>query len=294
MPIKRSAGKAAFDYLNMTILLVVSLLCLFPYIHILAVSLSSSAAVAEGQVSFWPVDFTINSYSFVVSGSQFMKAFGISVQRVLLGVVIYMAITAFTAYPLSKEDRRFRSRTVYVWFFVVTMFVSGGLIPTFLVVRSTGLINSMWALILPGAVQIFNIVILLNFFRNLPKELEECAFLDGGGHLTYFLRIALPLSVPSLMTLTLFTIVYHWNAWFDGLIYINRPDHYPLQTYIQMNVIEPGRRVRDITDLDVLKTVSQNTLRAAEVLVTSIPVLLAYPFIQKYFIAGITLGSVKE
>ncbi|WP_233566717.1 carbohydrate ABC transporter permease [Cohnella endophytica] len=223
-----------------------------------------------------------------------MTAFGISAKRVLLGVVIYMIITAITAYPLSKEDRRFKSRTVYVWYFVVTMFVSGGLIPTFLVVRSTGLMDSIWALILPGAVQIFNIVILLNFLRGLPKELEESSFLDGGGHLTYFLRIALPLSVPCLMTLTLFTIVYHWNAWFDGLIYINSPDRYPLQTYIQMNVIEPGRRVRDITDLDVLKTVSQSTLRAAEVLVTSIPVLLAYPFIQKYFITGITLGSVKE
>jgi putative aldouronate transport system permease protein len=290
----RSFGRRAFIIINITWLIIFSVICLFPYIHIIALSLSSSSAATAGEVVIWPVDITFKSYEFLVGKSQFIRSFLISMERVALGLIVNMGLVILIAYPLSKENRRFKSRSVYVWFFVFTMLFNGGLIPTYLTVKTLGMIDSIWALILPTAVQVFSVTIMLNFLRGLPKELEESAFIDGAGHFTFLFRIALPLSLPALMTLSLFSIVFHWNSWFDGLIYINDDTNYPLQTFIQKSIVTDTLQFMRSNRASVMKAISTRTVRAAQILVSSVPVLIAYPFIQRYFMSGIVLGSVKE
>jgi putative aldouronate transport system permease protein len=283
--------KYIFHLLNYTFFIIISFLCLFPLIHVLSLSFSSSSAAAAGQVTIWPVDFTLDSYRYVLTKPEVFRAFGISVGRLLLGVVISVSLCIVIAYPLSKEVKHFRMRTIYSWYFVFTMIFSGGLIPTYMIVRYTGLLDSIWALILPHAVNVFNVVLMLNFFRGLPKELEESAFMDGAGHWITLWRIYVPLSLSSLATITLFTMVYHWNSWFDGLIYMNSSQNYPLSSYLQTVV---NLNMVDINNLKELEEVSNRTAKAAQIFVASAPILLAYPFLQRFFIKGIVLGSVKE
>jgi len=270
-------------------------LCLFPLIHVLAVSFSSSAAATAGKVTLWPVDFTLASYKYALSKSEFVRAFFVSLQRVTLGAALNMFLTVLVAYPLSKESRDFRWRTIYVWFFVLTILFSGGLIPTVMVVKQFHLIDSIWALILPGAVPVFNVILLLNFIRSQPKELFEAAHVDGAGHWPVLWKIVVPLAKPALATLILFTCVGHWNAWFDGLIYMNKPIYYPLQTYLQTVVInrDPSLMTRP-EELKALSQISNQTAKAAQIFLATFPILVLYPFLQKHFVQGITLGSVKE
>jgi putative aldouronate transport system permease protein len=289
-----TTGYRIFNVFNQVFLVCLSLLCVMPVLHTLAISLSSSSAAAAGYVTLWPVDFTWKSYEFVVAKPEFLRAMGVTLQRVLLGVTINMLLTIIIAYPLSKDVGVFRWRTAYVWFFVFTILFHGGLIPTYIVIKNIGLIDTIWALVLPGAVPVFNVILLLNFFRSLPKELEEAAAIDGAGHLTVLWRLFVPLSLPALATVTLFVVVGHWNSWFDGLIYMNRPENYPLQSYLQTVVIQNDLSLLSSTDLEMLETVSDRTSKAAQIFLAALPVLLVYPFLQRYFVKGIVLGSVKE
>lgn len=295
---KRSIGKTIFDICNYLLLVVASLTCLLPFINLLAISLSSRTAAASGNVLFWPIDLDLTAYEFILHSDKFIRAFGISIQRVILGVALNLFIIVLTAYPLSKSSERFKSRSIYSWFFIVTMLFTPSLIPSFIVVQSLGLIDTMWALLLPGALPIFNMVVMLNFFRNLPKELEEAAQIDGAGHWTILWRIFIPLSKPSLATIALFCIIGHWNAWFDGMIYMNRPENYPLQSYLQTIVVSPESIMRVMNPSDemarLLQALSNKTARAAQLFVATIPVLAVYPFLQKYFTTGLVMGSVKE
>ncbi len=272
-------------------MLVLGFVCLLPVIHIIAFSLSSPAAANSGKVILWPIEFSLDAYTYIMDEPKFGRSFLVSLERVGLGLSISCLLTLLTAYPLSKESTRFRSRTLYVWFFVTTMLFSGGLIPTYMVVRAYGLLDTIWALVLPGAVQVFNITLMLNFFRGLPKELDESAFVDGAGHWTILFRISLPLSLPSLATIALFTMVGHWNAWFDGLIYMNRPEHYPLQTYLQTIVTNPD--MSRIMNFAELKNISTRTVKTAQIIVAMLPIIAVYPFLQRFFVKGIVLGSVK-
>ena len=287
-------GRKVFNAVNIIVLSLFALSCLFPFINVLAISLSSSAAVATGKVSLVPVDFTFESYKFVVEKPEFFKAFLISVWKVLIGVPVNMVLTILLAYPLAKSNREFRSRNVYMWFFMVTIVFSGGLVPWYMIIDSTGLINSFWALIIPSAVQVFNLVILTNFFKALPKGIEEAAYMDGASHWTILWRIFVPLSVPAMATLILFCVVTHWNSWFEGLILMNSPDKYPLQSYLQTVIVNRDVKLMTAQDARLLSIVSERTSRAAQVFVATLPVLLVYPFLQKYFASGIVLGGVKE
>ena len=298
MSIKKSKGRIAFEIINAVILVSAALTCLLPFINLLAVSLSSRSAAATGEIMFWPVDFDLSAYKFIIQSDKFFRALGISIVRVILGVIINIVLVVITAYPLSKSSKNFKSRTAYSWFFIFTMLFVPSLIPSFIVVQSFGLIDTIWALLLPGALPIFNMVVMLNFFRNLPKELEEAALIDGAGHWTILWKIFIPLSTPSIATITLFCIVGHWNAWFDGMIYMNHPENYPLQSYLQTIVINPESIMRVMNPTDemakLLQTLSNQTARAAQLFVATIPVLVAYPFLQKYFTTGLVMGSVKE
>jgi putative aldouronate transport system permease protein len=291
---KASVGKIAFHIWNHFFLIFLSLLCILPLVHVLAISFSSSSVVTAGFVKFWPVEFTLKSYEYVLNKKEFLASMIVSLKRVILGTSVGMLLTVISAYPLSKEVRSFRWRTVYVWYFVVTMLISSGLIPWYITIKNVGLIDSVWALVLPGAVNVFNVVLLLNFFRGLPKELEEAAFIDGAGHWRSLWHIYVPLSAPSLATITLFTIVGHWNSWFYGLILMNSPTHYPLQSYLRTVVIDMDSVLRSTQDLSQLAEISDRTSKAAQIFLGTLPILLVYPFLQRYFIKGMTLGSVKE
>jgi len=288
-----SIGRRSFHVFNYTFLSVLAFTCLFPLIHVFALSFSSNAAATNGLVSLWPVDFNTRSYEFILREQKFVVALIVSLKRVALGLVVNMILVVLLAYPLSKEARKFRSRTFYAWYFIITILFSGGLIPTYMVVKETNLLDSIWALVLPGAVPVFSVVLLLNFFRGLPKELEEAAFMDGAGQWKVLLRIFVPLSMPAIATITLLTMVGHWNAWFDGLIYMNRPENYPLQSYLQ-TVLKIDLTKLSSSELSNIEEISDRTIKAAQVFLGALPILIVYPFLQKYFMSGIVLGSVKE
>ncbi|MFD0959053.1 carbohydrate ABC transporter permease [Paenibacillus chungangensis] len=286
-------SRKLFVVLNYMLLSMLAFLCLFPILHVLAISFSSSTAASSGEVVLWPVDFNTAAYQYVLDNDAFMQSMGVSLKRIVVGSAIQMLLIVLTAFPLSKEARVFKWRTLYVWYFFVTLLFSGGLIPTYMVVKDTGLMDSIWALVLPIAVPVFSVVLLLNFFRALPKELEESAFIDGAGYMVTLWHIFVPLSKPAMATLLLFSLVSHWNAWFDGLIYMNSPENYPLQSYLQTVVIQHDPALTDV-DENLMSQLSDRTLKSAQIFIGALPILLVYPFLQKYFMKGIVMGSVKE
>ncbi|HZG78627.1 MAG TPA: carbohydrate ABC transporter permease [Paenibacillus sp.] len=288
---QKTVPERLFAVFNYCFLAMLSILCVFPLWHIFSVSLSDGSAAAAGLVTAWPIDFTVDAYRFVLEKPDFFRAFGIAVQRLLLGVAMNVLIAVLVAYPLSKEAESFRWRTFYAWAFVFTMLFNGGLIPTYLVIRQLGMLDTIWALVLPTAVPAFLIILLLNFFRGFPKELEEAAVMDGAGHWLTLWMIYVPLALPALATITVFASVFHWNAWFDGFIYLNRPENFPLQTYLRTVVIQ--RDVGSVSEMQRWTHVSDRTLMSSQVVLASLPILLVYPFLQRFFVKGMVLGSVK-
>ena len=288
-----SKGVKIFRVFNVMILTALALLCLLPFLNVLALSFSDKIAAASGVVTFWPVNFSLDAYKYVLEQGAFWRSFLISVERVILGGGLGIFLTVLCAYPLSKSSQVFRMRTVYVWYFFITMLFSGGLIPSYVVISSLDLKNTIWALVLPGAVSAYNILLMLNFYRQLPSELDEAAFIDGAGHFKTWLYIYLPCSVPSIATIALFTIVSQWNAWFDGLIYMTKTELYPLQSYLQTIVTRLDFQNMTVEELKRLSNLNQRSLISAQMVIAIVPILLLYPFLQKYFVTGIVLGSVK-
>lgn len=288
-----SKGEKVFAVFNYIFLTLLTLVYIFPLVNILSSSFSDSLSVQAGEVLLWPVNLTLRSYEYVIHQGAFFTAFLVSVERVLVGVSLNMLLSIFIAYPISRPDRSFKARKWYMLFFVITMLFYGGMIPSYLVVRFTGIRDTIWALVLPGAIQAFYVIILTNFFREIPKEIEESAIIDGAGHFTVLFRIYLPLSKAALATLMLFFFVNHWNSWFDGLIYMNKAANYPLQSYLQTRLQMPDLRSVSAQDFIQLMKINQKTIKAAEVFISILPIMAIYPFVQKYFTKGVVLGSVK-
>lgn len=282
-----------FPVVNGTFLGILALTCLAPLLHIFAIAFSDNNEVVKGTVTLWPKSFTLSSFTFVLEREEFWKAFGVTLKRIAIGLPLNMLLTIITAYPLSKESITFKPRTFYVWFMFFTMLFAGGLIPTYMLVRQLDMLDSIWALVLPGALQVYNVILLLNFFRQLPKEMSEAAYMDGAGHWQTLWKIYVPTSMAALATLILFTVVGHWNAWFDGMIYMNMPDKYPLQTFLRTVITMPDFKYLKADDWKNLQSISDRTTRSAQIIIASVPILLVYPFLQKYFVKGIVLGSVK-
>lgn len=291
----KSVPRTIFMIFNAIFLSIAGLTCILPFIHLLALSFSSSSAVAAGRVAFWPVDFTFSAYEFAFRGGKFLPAIWISIKRVLLAVVVNLVLVVLTAYPLSKNKNKFAGRGIYMTYFLITMIIGGGLIPTYILVTNLGLLNSLWALVLPGALPIYLMVIMMNFIRGLPEEIEEAAMIDGASAFSVLRLIILPLLTPSLATVGLFSIVGHWNDWFGGLIYMQNPNRYPLQTYLQtlLRNFEDIIRMAQGDYARILRMLNARTGRAAQLFLGMIPVLLVYPLLQKHFTTGLVLGSVK-
>lgn len=291
----KSLSRTIFNVFNVMILIITSLLCILPFINLLAVSFSGSAAVSAGLVNFWPIDFTTKAYEFALKGGRFFTALIVSTKRVAIGVTMNLVLMVITAYPLSKSKLKLTGRNYYMGFFVITMLINGGLIPTYLVVNKMGLINSIWALILPGALPVYNMIILMNFMRGLPEEIEEAAMIDGATPIQILIKVVLPVLKPALATVGLFCIVGHWNSWFDGIIYMNDTAKYPLQSYLQ-TLLQNFEQIMQKSGTDYTKLLSMmnaRTGRASQLFLGAIPIMLIYPFLQKYFTKGLVIGSVK-
>jgi putative aldouronate transport system permease protein len=291
----QSPGWKVFNVCNYAVLIVTGLVCLLPFVNLLAISFSASAPVSAGRVFLWPVEFTLFSYDYALSGGKFFPALMISVKRVLLGVSVNLVLMICAAYPLSKGKDKFAGRNIYMLYFVITMIVNGGLIPTYITVVKLGLLNSLWALILPGALPVWNMIILMNFIRQMPQDIEEAAMIDGAGIFKRLIYILLPLLKPALATVGLFCVVGHWNDWFSGVIYMQNPRNYPLQTYLQalLLLFEDIMRLAGTDYTRLLAMMNARSGRAAQLFLAALPMLIVYPFLQKYFTKGLVLGSVK-
>jgi putative aldouronate transport system permease protein len=290
---KVSRGERVFYIVNTVFLGVIGFLCLSPMLHILALSFSNSAAVTAGKVSFWPVQFTTSSYEYILSNQIFWRSMFNSVIRVVVGVTINLACSCLAAFPLSRETEIFRFRTLYAWFFFLPMVLSGGLIPTYMVIMQTRLLGTFWSLVIPGAVPVFYVLVLLNFFRGIPKELEDATLIDGGNHWHMLTKVFLPLSTPALATIAVFAILGHWNAWFDGLIYLNKISQFPMLSYLQTAIISYNPDLLTESELIKIAQMGNRSFKAAQIFVAALPVILSYPFLQKYFTKGLIIVSVK-
>ncbi len=288
-----SLGGKIADIIIYLAVILMTICCLLPLLNMVAISFSDKSAAAANMVGLLPVNFTSSAYVTLLRESQFWVSFWISVKRVFFGTIVNMILTILLAYPLSKSGREFKGHDIYMYLVIFAMLFSGGMIPIYLTVKSYGLLNTIWSLILPGAVPVFNVILLMNFFKGVPKSLEEAAAIDGASNFTILMKVYLPISLPSLATVMLFCIVNHWNDFFSGLVYMNKTSMYPLQTYIQQLSIDMSQ----ITNPEQLKRfaqVSNKTLDSAKIVVSTIPLLIIYPFLQKYFVNGMVIGAVKE
>ncbi|WP_438444339.1 carbohydrate ABC transporter permease [Gorillibacterium sp. sgz5001074] len=289
---RMSTGEKAFYTINYIILSLAGLICLLPLLNLASISLSGKEAVMSGFVTFWPKDFTTESYNILFEGTPIMRAFGNNVTITLIGVVLSMVFTVFAAYPLSRSW--FYGRRYLTLGIVFTMLFQGGLIPTYLVIKQLGLVNSYGALWLPALVSTFNMLIMRSFFESIPEELVEASRIDGAGEWRVLFQVMLPLSLPMVATIALFYGVYFWNAFFNVLIYMNSPEKYNLTVLIQQ-MIKSQSVLQDINTMspDEVNNITPEGIKAAGIMIMVLPMLIVYPLLQKYFVKGVMIGAIK-
>lgn len=296
MTLKRKIKKMTVaEIVASIVLIVLAATCLFPFLNMFALSFSDKQSINQGLVTLWPKGWNVDAYKYILSLDQFWKSLWISIKRVLIGVPLNIILAIVTAYPLSKTSSKFKSRTIYIWILFITMLISGGIVPWYFLLVKLKMIDSFWALVLPGAVPVYSVILLSNFYRQLPKALEEAAVMDGANHFQILTKIYVPLSGASIATITLFSLVWHWNSWFDGMLLNNDIANYPLASYFQYILVGNGSDHSGIIALDkVYPSISAESIRAAGVIVSIIPIIVSFPFVQKHFKKGIVVGSVKE
>ncbi len=280
-------GEKIFHGINYLLMVLVGLCTLLPFVHVVAKSISGDAYVIAGTVGLWPRGININAYRFAFSNTPVLRAFQNTLIITGAGTVLSLAVESAAAYPLSLAQ--FRGRKKFMLFFVFTMLFSSGLIPAFLLMRSLGLLNKLWSMILPHLLNVFNLILLKNYYEGLPDAIRESAMIDGANHITTLYRIILPMSVPILATIALFSAVGFWNSYFNAMLYLSDPHKVTLQLFL-VNLVRQSNLTDSITSEF---TVPPNTVRSAAVVIGTVPILMVYPFVQRFFITGITLGSVK-
>ena len=280
-----------FNTVNVILIIITMVLCLAPFIHIIAISLSSNRAIGSGEVSFFPKELSFEAYTKVFADGSMIRSLIYTIWLTVLSTVLSMVMTIAAAYPLAKSN--LKGRKWFMLVIVVTMFFSGGIIPEYILIKNLHLLDSTWGLILPGLISPFYMIILITFFRGIPESLEEAAGMDGSSHFGTLMRIILPLSLPVMATLSLFYAVGRWNGFQDALMYITKPELYPLQLklyqMIQQNQITELMQNEGIGAVQVLP----ESLKAASVIFSTLPILLVYPWLQRYFISGVMVGAVK-
>ncbi|GHV69313.1 sugar ABC transporter permease [Spirochaetia bacterium] len=290
----KSFGENVFKTANIILMIVLALSCLYPLWYAFCLSISDKAAANSGLVTFYPIGFTLQSYREIMKEAMFFNSFWISIQRTVLGTGVALILLIVMAYPLSKNKRDFRPRDIIMWIVIFCMLFNGGTIPWYITVKNYGLIDSIWALVLAGSLPVFNLILMVNFFRGIPRDLEEAAVVDGAGPWKILFMVVVPCSIPVIATIVLFTGVYHWNEFFQGLVLTTTEKHYPLQTYIRQIVVNIQATTLTRDQIENLFKLSNKSLNAAKVFIAMIPMLVVYPFLQRYFISGIMLGAVKE
>lgn len=288
---KRALGDILLDIFVYLFLIILGLLMLLPLASVISKSVSEEWAVVSGKVGILPVGFQLDTLQQVISSSMFIRAFGISVGITVVGTLISIFMTALTAYPLSK--RHLPGISSIMVLFVFTMLFSGGLIPNYLLMRELRLIDNLWVLILPGMISVFNLLVIKSYYESLPEALEESARIDGAKTYTILFNIILPLSLPVLATIALFYAVGYWNDYFGPMIYINDTSLKTLQLYLQDVVMDANTANATNKSVDDLMNMSPEGIRAATVVASTVPIICVYPFLQKYFIKGVLIGSVK-
>lgn len=293
MKLRRSFGEKTFDAFNITLLFLIGLAAMVPILHVIAGAFSSSQAIIEQKVSIWPVDITLENFEIVANTASFWNALWMTIKILLIGTALNMILTILTAYPLSRTYLRGR-RPVLVMI-IFTMIFQAPLIPMYLVVQSMGMINTIWSVIIPGAIGAFNMILCITFFRTVPEELFDAARVDGMNEFQIVWNVVVPLSKPIIMTLLLFYAVGHWNNYFGPLIYLNDKSMQTLQLYVY-SLISRGRSndLLGSASSEAAMTLLPEALEMATIVLATAPIVIIYPFIQKYFIKGATLGSVKE
>ncbi|GIP32451.1 carbohydrate ABC transporter permease [Paenibacillus sp. J2TS4] len=289
-----SRGEKVFAVFNYLFFAFLSFTTILPFMNLIAKSFSSEAAVNAGLVTFFPVDWQMGTYQYVLSDRTFLNSFKISILVTIIGTAVSLFMTALAAYPLSKP--RLRGRRLFILMYIFVMLFSGGLIPTYLLMHKLSLIDKLAVLILPGMISVFNVLIIKNYFEALPDSLEESAKLDGASNLAILFRITLPLSLPVLATIALFYAVGYWNDYFAAMIYIHSTELKPLQLYLKELIAHANNAYNSAgmpLSIDSAMNATPQAIQAASILVATVPILLVYPFLQKYFVKGVLVGSVK-
>jgi putative aldouronate transport system permease protein len=282
-----------FTVCNYTFLILFCLITLYPMVFVAVGSISDGADYMRGGVYFFPRDFSLANYSIVLKDDRLYTGFKITILRTVIGTVTSVLFTAMVAYAMSR--RNLMGRSTYYWIHLFTLFFGGGLIPYFLVLKSLGLLDTFWVYIIPTLFSVFNMIIFQAFFREIPEEIHESATMDGASEFRIFTNLIIPLSAPVLATVALWNAVFHWNSFFDAMIFTTDKDLMPLQLYLmkmikEADVINAGS---EYIPPQVKKEISVMTIRMAAIMVSTIPILLVYPFLQRYFVTGIMLGSLK-
>ena len=287
-----TGGERTFETINLIVLILIGALMLFPFLNMAAKSFSSENAILTGKVLFWPVGFQTGTYKYVIRQAQFWNSFKVSVMITLMGTAGAMIISCLTAYPLSKTW--LYGRKPLLLLFVFTMLFGGGMVPSYLLMRSLGLINTIWVLFVPAMLSVYNMILLKNFFEDIPDSIEESAELDGAGSLRILVSIVLPMSLPAIATIAQFYAVGFWDNYMSGLLYITKPELKPLQQYLYEIVTESINVDKEMS-MDAQENAALNTdaIRSATIMLACVPIMCVYPFLQKYFVKGMRVGSVK-
>jgi putative aldouronate transport system permease protein len=282
-------GNRVFDVVNTTLLSLIGIICVLPFIYVLAVSFTAPHIVAEGGFILYPKEVSLAAYRYIFSSNALIRSLGVSIYITVVGTLLNLVLTSLLAYPLSRKS--FKGRSAMLLAVLFTMLFNGGLIPTYYVVKSLHLIDSLWALMIPTAISAFNLIILKNFFQQMPDGIEDSAKIDGCNDLGILFRIVIPLSLPAIATFGLFYAVDHWNKFFSAVMYINNNEKWPVQVLLREIVINANSRVGD-TNMDEMN-IQPLTIKMAVIVFATLPIMAVYPFLQKHFAKGVMLGSVK-
>ncbi len=290
---RRTTSEYIFDNLNLFIMLVICFLTLYPIWYVIVNSLNEGMDAMKGGIYWWPREFTLSNYKAVFANQGILTSFGVTIAKTVIGTLTHVLFTAMVAYALSR--RELRGRNIYMFVGIVTMFFSGGLIPYFLLLRDIGLLDNFFVYIVPALFNFFHLIIFVSFFREIPTSLEEAAKMDGASDIKIFLKVIIPLSMPVIATIALFQGVYQWNDYFAGIIFVNDPELQPIQTYLYKVVAESSSNQMMVNAPGGVanKSVTSQSIKLATMVVTTLPIVLVYPFLQKYFVKGMLIGSVK-
>ncbi|MEG1571200.1 MAG: carbohydrate ABC transporter permease [Clostridia bacterium] len=284
----RSLGSTVMDIVIYAVMIFVLLICLVPFVYMLALSLSDPKEIINGKVTFFPVGWNVDAYKQIFNYPNFFRAYGNTIFYTVAGTAISLVMTCLFAYPLSKTF--LRGQRFFMKLVVISMFFTGGLIPNYLLISNLRITGTIWAMLLPFAINQFNLIILVNFFKTLPVEIEEASLIDGLNYFGILLRMVVPLSTAALATVGLYTAVFFWNDWFNGLIYLNTAQ-YPVMLFLR-NIVNGTAMLGDAAGSADKSTIAIS-IKSAVIITSTLPIIILYPFLQKYFVKGLTVGSVK-